>query len=162
MARIGIDARLVTYRAGGISQYTTHLIYELAALDRSAEYAILHSRKERGSLTAGSNQRRVTCWTPPHHRLERIALSVELARHNLDLLHSPDFSPPLGGSFKSIITIHDLAFLMYPDILTADSRRYYNHQIKSAVRRADAILAVSEATKADVIDMLKVDPAKIS
>src|SRR5689334_3666428 len=34
MARIGIDARLVTYRAGGISQYTTHLIYELAALDR--------------------------------------------------------------------------------------------------------------------------------
>ncbi len=161
MSRIGIDARLAAYRQGGISQYATHLIAGLAALDAHTEYLILHSRKDRRNLSAGANQRRVTCWTPPHHRLERLALAVEVAPRRLDLLHSPDFIPPLDGRYRSVITIHDLAFLLYPDILTADSKRYYHDQIGAAVRRADAILTVSEATRADVIDLLGAPAGKI-
>ncbi len=162
MARIGIDARLVYYRQGGISQYTQHLIDEMAALDTHNDYVILHSRKDARNLAAGPNQRRAVCLTPAHHRLERLALAVELAPQRLDVLHSPDFIPPLNGRFKSVITIHDLAFLMYPDILTEESRRYYAGQIHAAARRADAILAVSQATCADAIDLLGAPPEKIT
>lgn len=162
MARIGIDARLTYYTQGGIAQYTQHLIRALAALDTPHEVLILHSRKDQRNLAAAPNQRRVACWTPAHHRFERAALAVELLPHRLDLLHSPDFIPPYGGRYRSVITVHDLAFLHYPGFLTAESRRYYNGQIAAAVRRADHIIADSEATRSDVIELLGVPPGKVS
>jgi glycosyltransferase involved in cell wall biosynthesis len=162
MARIGIDARLTYYRRGGISEYIETLIRELPALDGDHEYVILHSRKDRRSLVAGPHQRRAVCWTPAHHRIERLALAVEILPLQLDLLHSPDFIPPLGRWYKSVITIHDLTFLHYPDFLTPESRRYYNGQIRAAVARADHILADSETTKRDVIGLLRVPPEKVT
>jgi len=89
-------------------------------------------------------------------------LSAELARFNLDLLHSPDFIPPLRGARYHMITVHDLTFLHYPQYLTANSRRYYNGQIQAAVRQADHILADSEATKTDLTHMLGVPSGKIT
>lgn len=162
MLRFGIDARLTYYRQGGIAQYTYHLIRELAALDAENQYLILHSRKDRRNLAAMPNQHRLACWTPAHHRFERLALSVELALHRLDLLHSPDFIPPRFGGYRKVLTIHDLAFLLYPDILTTDSRRYYADQIYDAAASADHIIAVSQATRNDVINMLNVRPEKVT
>jgi glycosyltransferase involved in cell wall biosynthesis len=160
MARIGIDARLTYYTQGGISQYTQHLLRELPELARHHTFQVLHSWKDERDL-AKSTMRRVSCWTPSHHRFERLALALEVAPRRLDLLHSPDFIPPLFGAGKYVITIHDLAFLHYPQFLTAESRRYYNGQIAAAVQRADRIISVSEATRRDVIDLLEVAPEKL-
>jgi glycosyltransferase involved in cell wall biosynthesis len=91
-----------------------------------------------------------------------LALSVEVARFNLDILHSPDFIPPLRGARRHIITVHDLTFLHYPQFLTPESRRYYNNQINMAARQADHILSDSESTKRDMIDMLGVPAEKIT
>lgn len=159
--RIGLDARLTHYTRGGISNYIRHLAAGLPALDPANEYLIFHSRKARESLPAPANARRADCWTPSHHRLERLALGLELLPRGLGLLHSPDFIPP-RGKFRSVITIHDLTFLHYPQFLTADSRRYYNDQIRAAVQRADAILADSDATRDDVLELLRVPPGKVT
>ena len=162
MARIGIDARLTYYTQGGIAQYTQHLIREFAGLDSPHRFFIVQSRKDSRNLAIGSNQRRIRAWTPAHHRYERRALAVELLPHRLDLLHSPDFIPPLGGRFRTVITVHDLAFLHYPQFHTDESRRYYGGQIREAVQVADRIIAVSEATKKDLIELLDVPPEKIA
>jgi len=161
--RIGLDARVTYYTRGGISAYARNLAAALPALDAPDDYIIFHARKARESLLQPepTNARRADCWTPAHHRFERVAFGLELLPHRLDLLHSPDFIPPFG-TFKSIITVHDLTFLLYPQFLTADSRRYYNDQIRFAVRRADAILADSDATQADIIALLGVPPRKIT
>jgi glycosyltransferase involved in cell wall biosynthesis len=89
-------------------------------------------------------------------------MSVELGWRGLDVFHSPDFIPPYCAAKKHVITIHDLTFLHYPDYLTADSRRYYNDQILAACHHANAILAVSEATKHDLVDLLNVPENKIT
>ncbi len=159
---IGIDARLLYYREGGIAAYTRHLVEALAALDTQTDYLVLHSRKDAHTLAPGANFRRANLWTPCHHRLERWALSAELLPLRLDLLHSPDFIPPQWGARRSVITVHDLNFLYYPQFLTAESRRYYNDQIARAVRQADHILADSEATKADLMRLLDTPPDKIT
>jgi glycosyltransferase involved in cell wall biosynthesis len=160
MSHLGIDARLTHYRTGGISTYIRRLILALEQLDQQNQYTVFHSRKMHTSLSTRFH--RASLWTPAHHRIERLALSVELARFRLDLLHSPDFIPPYRGARRHLITVHDLTFLHYPHYLTADARRYYNAQINAAVRHADHILADSEATKRDMIDMLSVSQDKIT
>ncbi len=157
---IGIDARLTYYRTGGISTYIVRLIAALERLDFEHPYVVFHSRKARETLV--TRFRRADLWTPCHHRLERLALSVELARFGLDLLHSPDFIPPLRGARRHVITVHDLNFLFYPQYLTADSLRYYNGQISAAVKQADHIFADSEATKRDLITLLHVPAEQIT
>jgi glycosyltransferase involved in cell wall biosynthesis len=160
MRHIGIDARLTHYRTGGISTYIRRLVLALEQLDTRNRYTVFYSRKMHETIS--TRFRRASLWTPAHHRIERLALSVELARFNLDLLHSPDFIPPLRGAKRHVITVHDLTFLHYPQHLTADARRYYNNQIVAAVRHADHILSDSEASKRDMIAMLNVPADKIT
>lgn len=160
---IALDARLVTFQRGGISQYILHLIEEFARLAPPKvgdEFIILRSRKERGPLA--TNLRDVALWTPPHNRLEQLALPIELARLRFDLLHSPDFIPPWRGRFHRLITVHDLTFLYYPQFLTDASRRYYNDQIRRAVCSADHISADSTHTKDDLVRLLNVPSDKVT
>ena len=160
--RIGIDARMLAYRRGGIAGYVAHLLPALAAIDPETPYRVLRHRRDETRTEPGSNFRRATVWTPCHHRLERWALGLEAARLGLDLLHSPDFIPPAFGARHFVITIHDLNFLYYPEFLTAESRRYYIDQIEWTVERADHILADSEATRQDIVRLLGVAPEKVT
>ncbi len=193
--RIGFDARMVYYRQAGIGHYILNLLGELVALQYSQsqpadfELVVLQSRREKRSpsqwlfdnptsvensssgrlpLPTPKIQNRQV-WTPPHHRLEQLVLPFETALANVDVLHSPDFVPPLVRQrfqvgrlrhFGSVITIHDLAFLKFPYLLTVESRRYYG-QVKRAAQSAERIIAVSHATARDIESELEIEPAKI-
>ncbi len=159
--RIGIDARLTHYRQAGISTYTVSLLRALAEVDADDEFTVLQSRKSREHIVTAPNVRRKSLWTPAHHRWEQVALPLELAPLGLDLLHSPDFIPPFHRRCRAVVTIHDLAFLRYPETLTDESRRYYR-QVKRAVESADAVIAVSESTKDDIVELLGEPERKIA
>ncbi len=160
--RIGIDARLVFYNRAGIGQYILRLIEALSQVHPDEDtFMVLQSRKDKSSIIEANGFLRKSLWTPSHNRFEQTALSFEISRLGLDLLHSPDFIPPFRRNCKSVITIHDLAFLLYPHFLTKESARYYG-QIDQAWRKSDHIIAVSEATKQDSIKMLGVPEQKIT
>lgn len=161
---IGIDCRLPTYQMGGISQYTIHLIQALGELAGEDHYKIFHSIKEGRTFLPNETYgfSRSNLLTPCHHRLERYALALELVNHRLEVFHSPDFIPPSFGAARRIITVHDLTFLYFPELLTPQSRRYYSGQIEWAVKSADHIIADSEATRVDLIDLLGVYPQKVT
>jgi glycosyltransferase involved in cell wall biosynthesis len=160
--RIGIDARLVYYSKAGIGQYILRLAEALEQLaPPDTKFLLLQSRKDETNIVANHKFSRVSLWTPSHHWLEQRALQVELPHLRLQLLHSPDFIPPFRRSCKSVITIHDLAFLLYPHFLTKESARYYG-QIDQAVRSADHIIAVSQSTKRDTMNLLGVPESKIT
>lgn len=88
-------------------------------------------------------------------------LWLEMRLHQLDLLHSTDFIPPLYSRVPSVITVHDLAFLRWPHFLTEDNAAYYS-QIDRGVRRAQHVIVPSHSTKNDVISHLGVPDNKIS
>jgi glycosyltransferase involved in cell wall biosynthesis len=159
--RIGIDARLVHYSRAGIGQYIAGLVTGLSACDEDHEFVLLQSRKDKTVLADTPNFARKSLWTPSHHRLEQLVLPFEISPLRLDVLHSPDFIPPFRRDYKSVITVHDLAFLLYPHFLTEESARYYG-QIDQAVRHADHIIADSLSTRRDIIRFLGVPEAKIS
>jgi len=159
--RVGIDARLIYYRQAGISQYTLRLLEEFAAIDEEDDFIVFQSRKDRSSLVDHPNFHKRSLWTPPHHRLEQLLLPLETVTADLDVLHSPDFIPPFHRNCRSVITIHDLNFLLYPHFLTPESARYYG-QIDQAVHNCDHIIAVSESTKRDIIRLTGAPENKIT
>jgi glycosyltransferase involved in cell wall biosynthesis len=148
---------------GGISQYIIHLISALSERAEGECFRIFHNyREKRSFLPVGDSKfSRSNLLTPCHHPHERHLLAAEIARHRLDVFHSPDFIPPAFGAGRRIITIHDLTFLYYPEFLTPESRRYYTGQIEWAVSAADHIIADSEATRIDIIHLLGVAPEKV-
>ncbi len=159
---IGIDARLLAYRKGGIAEYTRQLILALAELDDQTSYAIVHRYHDIESYCPAPNFRRVNAYTPAHHRFERVALSLELMPRRLQLLHSPDFIPPRWAARRHVITIHDLHFMRYPEFQTPDSLRYYRDQIAWAVAHTDHIFAQTNGTKQEIMELLHVPPEKIT
>jgi len=159
--RVGVDTRLMHYQPAGISRYTWHLLQALAELDTDDEFVILQHRKHRTPLLQQLNFRRATLFAPVHHRLEQPMLAAELLRFRLDLLHSTDFIPPLFSPIKSVITVHDLAFLHYPHFLTTVSAAYYG-QIDKAVAHAAHIIVPSEFTRQDLIAQLGAPADKVT
>lgn len=152
--RIGIDARLADYTVGGIARYTVQLARALGRIGSDHQLVALRSRRPKVDPPRMDLDEAVSLYSPPHHRLERFTLGWELRGAQLDVLHSPDFVPP-RGPWRKVITVHDLAYLRMPWLLTRDSRRYYNG-IRKAVAHADAIIAVSHATADDLRELLDV------
>ncbi len=159
--RVGIDARLVYYHQAGTARYCLQLMRALAGINQEDQFVILQSRRDSRQLVSQANFQTRRIWTPSHHRLEQHLLSLELRFTPLDVLHSPDFIPPFRRHCRSIITIHDLAFLLYPQFLTKASARYYG-QIDQAVRNTDHIIAVSESTRRDIVRLLGVPEQMIT
>ncbi len=79
-------------------------------------------------------------------------LQMPRAAVNLKLLHIPHFNIPLGYRGKLVVTVHDLTYLKRPETAKRQAARYYaQYMLKAVVRKADAILAVSESTKKDLL-----------
>lgn len=187
--RIGIDARLGAYRGGGIAEHTRRLVEGLVALQPPERLLVLEHRRagaagsgapgasgaQRDPLAPGLARRRL--FTPPHHRWEGWTLPIELLPARLDLLHSPDVVPPRHWRGASVATVHDVAFLRRPELLTPESLRYYagtadparldpGHPrpeggVFRALRQADRVIAVSEHTARELVALAGADPAQV-
>ncbi len=157
---IAIDARLNAYRAGGIPRYTAKLIENLAQIAPDEQWLVLNHRKLHDPADYGPSIRNARLWTPPHHRLEQWTLPLEIALRRPRLIHSPDFIPPLRRTCPAVITVHDLAFRLFPEILDAAARRFYG-QIEQAVASAEAIIADSHSTARDLTALLGVPASRI-
>ena len=68
----------------------------------------------------------------------------------LDLLHATDFVLPPSNARRKLLTVHDLAFLFYPDAAMPSLQHYLNVVVPRSVRRADAIAADSQHTAQDL------------
>ncbi|MFN8522099.1 MAG: glycosyltransferase family 1 protein [Chloroflexota bacterium] len=145
-----IDGRLLAFGTGGIARYTSCLARAVMPLLGRDRLTMLRSRRQSAEALAGLSSQPL--WTPPHHRLEQVTLPLEVGRIGPTLLHSPDFVPPLRRTFKSVITVHDVGFLKYPETLTPASRDYYQQTVQ-AVRNAEATIAVSWNTARDVCEV---------
>ncbi|NJO06918.1 MAG: glycosyltransferase family 4 protein, partial [Chloroflexaceae bacterium] len=158
--RVGLDARLNAYRRGGIPHYTEQLLAALAPLAPDDTLIALQHVKQLQPLLRAPNVQRATLFTPPHHRLEAWALPVELVPQRLDVVHCPDFVAPRRRTCPAVVTIHDLAFLHFPEILDDNARRYYG-QVRETVQHADAVIAVSENTRADIANLLDLPAERV-
>jgi glycosyltransferase involved in cell wall biosynthesis len=89
-------------------------------------------------------------------------LPVEAARLRLDLLHSTVNVRPILCSCPTIVTVHDVIFLRYPQAFKPSKRRYLSAMTGWSCRHAAQVIAVSEQTRRDIIELFGVAPDRVT
>lgn len=81
---------------------------------------------------------------------------------NIDILHSFYSSiDDINYGCKKIITVHDILPLLHPEWFSSVNYAYFDFRIRKSVSMADLVLAVSESTKRDIVDVYGVHPNKV-
>jgi glycosyltransferase involved in cell wall biosynthesis len=79
----------------------------------------------------------------------------------VDVLHCPSFRAPLRSPVPLVVTVHDLAVLRHPNVFNRWSRTYGRLLVPRVVRAADRVIAVSEFTRRELIDVVGVSPDRV-
>jgi len=161
---IGIDAsRAAVQQRTGTEVYSLHVIRGLLALGAPHRYALYTpSAPPPGLLVGTEGAPAASIRVIPFPRLwTHVRLSTEMALRPPDVLFVPAHVLPLVHPRSSVVTVHDLGYLAYPEAHTAFARLYLDRSTAWNARRAAAVLADSAATKADLVRAYGARPEKI-
>lgn len=172
--KIGIDYTAAIHQSAGIGRYTHELINALAAVSPTNGTAphyrlfVADAGSQFDTLPPGPN----FSWHPTRISERWLArlwfrlhlpLPIQTWTGPLDLYHATDFVlPPVMPKTRTIVTIHDLSFVREPAITMPGMSRHLNTWVPHSVNRADHVIAVSEATRQDLIELYHTPPDKIS
>lgn len=170
---IGIDARtLQDKQYSGVSEYTYQLLSEIFRLDTHNQYRLFFNSSHDLSDV-------IPRFDFPNVTIEKFDYPNKLLNYGLllpfskpwldDLLGGVDlfFAPHLNfisvsRGTKFVLTVHDLSFIRYPEFFSRRKNIWHACLgVRRLARRADVIIAVSENTKSDVVELLKVAPEKV-
>jgi len=166
--RIGIDCRL--WCETGVGRYIRNLVLNLQIIDEKNEYILFILSKDSDRLKIENSKVRIIKTDIRWHTLsEQIKFPSILNQENLDLMHFPYFSVPIFYNRPFVITIHDLIInhfstgqaSTWPRPIYGLKRLAYEFALSQAARKAKEIIAVSYATKDEIINHLKVNSNKI-
>ncbi|HLG61340.1 MAG TPA: glycosyltransferase family 1 protein [Ktedonosporobacter sp.] len=166
--RIGINAQLLSfdqnYRNGGVSRYIRYLLTELVRQPGNHEYTVfvngpgvverLETHPQISYISAP--------WpaTKPAVRVawEQFTLPSLIRQKRIELLHSPVNVLPtwLPASCATVVTLHDLAFLRFPHVLTRAKRLYHRTFTIRSLRQATRIITASDSTRQDAHELASI------
>ncbi len=172
MKKILYDNQMFTFqRFGGVTRYFADLMYNLPDGEFAFDMPIRYCENHYITETYGRKCEKITF--PNNYRIRRRIYQI-INKHiawksvkfdEYDIFHPTYFNPyflkPLKHRQKPfVLTIHDMTFERYPqDVLIYD--RTIPHK-KRLIAEADHIIAVSENTKRDIVELLGTDPSKIT
>lgn len=159
--RIGIDARKLTDY--GIGTYIQHLIRGLADLDGDNEYFVFVGEDGAAALFDLPDNFQVIVEKAPGYSVrELFTLTWRLIRHRIDIYHATHYVLPIWVPRKSVVTIHDIIHLLYPEFLPNRlAFLYAQRMISRALTASDRVLADSSTTRKDLISYFDTDSTKI-
>ncbi len=172
---IGINAQLLSfsqnYRNGGISRHIRSLLTALAqwlgndpnSHANNYQYTVFVNGQDVVERLAAEHPQITYVPVPwpesrPASRVvwEQLTLPSLIRQRHIDVLHSPANVLPelLPGNCAGVVTLHDLAFLRFPHILTRAKRIYHRTFTIRSLQRATMVITVSESTRRDAIELV--------
>lgn len=153
---VGINVALrgagAGYRQTGVGRY----VYEL-------ERALRATMQPGDSLVAlGGKAGPVSRRAPVRIAWEQTAMAVDIARRRLDAFHGPVNTLPMVLRAPGIVTVHDLAFLRYPQVVPLARRAWLVGAIRHSARAADRVIAISQHTADDLVSWLDLPHDRIT
>ncbi|MGB0864426.1 MAG: glycosyltransferase family 4 protein [Saprospiraceae bacterium] len=164
--KIGFDAKRIFQNATGLGNYSRTLVRNLNKFHRQYDLH-LFTPKVKDNEWAADFQRKYTTHTAtfkPATLWRTFRMTKDIDRNEIDIYHGLTHELPFGihrSKVKSIVTVHDLIFKIYPHQYKPIDRKIYDWKLKYACKAADKILAISEHTKRDIIKYYGTSPDKI-
>ncbi|MDD2680816.1 MAG: glycosyltransferase family 1 protein [Patescibacteria group bacterium] len=171
--KIGVDVRvLMDKHYSGVSQYASSLLRAMMHLDKEDEFRLFYNSYHdvRANIGTFNHPRVITKRTRIPNKIFNYCLQKGLSWPKLDkviggsdIFWSPHINfTNLSPQTKHVLTIHDISFLHYPEFFSY--RKNFWHRalaLKKLVDKCTAIVAVSENTRRDIIDLLNVPEEKV-
>lgn len=164
--KIGIDVRMGDGEYG-IGQYSLQLVKNILDLDCSNEYFLFVRNPGKILEVCGGPRGNATVVKADYRHYsyrEQIGLAGLLRKYNLDLVHFTNFNVPLLYNRPFVVTIHDVIHHKFPSNKQCGTFHSlaYKSVIISAARRSRRIITVSEFSRRQIVEALKVPPEKVS
>ena len=165
---IGFEAKRIFQNRSGLGNYSRNTINLLSSYYPENKY-ILFAPKVTDLYTIPDSAKIITPksifsqFFKSFWRLHQV--SKLLPENNTDIFHGLSHSLPYGiekTGIASVVTMHDLIFLRYPQYYKKIDRNMYKSIYLSSCQRATKIIAISNQTKSDLINYFGIDPGKIS
>jgi len=163
---IGLNAHLLSlsrnYRGAGINSYIYHLLKNLGQIDTDYHFSVFLGDRRFEDERLRLHYSRWPTRTPAVRIFwEQLVQPVALHRGKVDLLHALAFAGPLVTPCPFVVTIYDLSFFRYPEAFRPWNRWYLSFFTALSARRARRVIAISENTKRDVVNVLGVSPDRV-
>jgi glycosyltransferase involved in cell wall biosynthesis len=166
--RIGFDAKRLYCNFTGLGNYSRTLVKNLVTFFPDEEY-FLYSPKIVQSpvhqfFLANESLHSHIYGGPLKFVWRSSLIKKRLTKDRLDLYHGLSNELPFNlksSGIRSIVTIHDLIFKVYPGTYPLIDRQIYDFKFRRACEQADRIIAISESTSRDIVKFYEVDPQKI-
>lgn len=168
---VALNAQIISlgdnYRNAGVSQYTYQLLRYLHPQGQVKTLTAFVGPAARPRELQRETAARIVSTVLPTERpavriwWEQMLLPGELWRRRVDLLHAPVNVLPLAAPQRSVLTIHDLSFLRYPETFTRAKRWYLQTFTRLSARKARLILTDSEHTRSDVVRLFDIPPERV-
>lgn len=169
MARIGINALyLIPGGVGGTEIYLRRLLAALASIDQANEYFIFTNRETDGNLVPrqanfhSKPQAVYARFRPSRILWEQTVLPVQAARCRLDVLFNPGFTAPVLAPCPCVTVFHDLQHKHHPEYFRWFDLPFWKLLLWASAHRAHRLIAVSEATRADLTRVYHIPADRIS
>jgi glycosyltransferase involved in cell wall biosynthesis len=168
--RIGFDAKRAYQNGTGLGHYSRTLIQSLAKTFPENDHFLFAPKiTDRFNSNLYPNLQPISPTRFPYTFLKAAwrssGVKKELAALNINLYHGLSHEIPAGiqhTGIKSVVTIHDLIFERYPAQYNPIDVFIYRKKFKHACKNADAIIAISQQTKQDLINIYKISSDKIT
>jgi glycosyltransferase involved in cell wall biosynthesis len=167
---IGFDAKRAFFNSSGLGNYSRNLLNSLAKNFPGIHYFLFTPKTKYRFILDNDKQFMIVEPGNPVFRIfsslwRRVFMTKEIGQLKLDIFHGLSHELPIGiekAGVKSIVTIHDVIFLRFPELYKWIDRKIYARKLIHACKVSDHIVAVSKQTRDDLIDCLGVKPDKIT
>src|SRR5436305_7039133 len=147
MLHVAVDTSPLALSRAGTARYVNGLLGEL---EQAPELRVTrHSFGARGRVAV------------PARDVGWYLGALPLLARGADVLHCPTCRAPLHSPVPLVVTVFDLAVLRHPDAFNAWTRHYSQATVPRVARRADRLIAISQFTARELVELLGVDERKI-
>ncbi|MDR1368644.1 MAG: glycosyltransferase family 4 protein [Dysgonamonadaceae bacterium] len=170
--KIGFDAKRAVQNNTGLGNYSRRLVEILSEYYPDDQYYLFAPEKKDNPRLQTLQSRKNTSFIyptglyRPFSSFWRISgIKSDLKRVSPDIFHGLSGELPVGISktgVKSVVTIHDLIFLRYPEYYKPIDRMIYARKFRYACENAGRIIAISECTKRDIVSFFNIPEDKIT
>lgn len=166
---IGFDAKRALNNGSGLGNYSRNLINALTQHYPNEDYLLFSPKAKEEFFHQLTGEFKIvlpeTHLQKSFHSLWRsFGIKNQLLKSQVDIYHGLSNEIPFGiqhSKLSSVVTIHDLIFLKHKEQYPFADRKIYQLKTKYAVKHAHKIIAVSQQTKNDLIELYGVNEKKI-